>query len=200
MLFSAAAEGLLNRLPRRIFAFVARRRHANFTHIQRLPLGTSHMSDDRCRKFAEATSRDRKVCKVAKALCSPKPSHLAPFLFSMSCPITCNKIKHTCFRRSGRNEQRSTLTPMVEFAVLWLQNRAGAQQSRRVFIVRSCHNHTHTNKYSKSNTILTTPISHPLPAFTCKVCDPFGRSLLQRSLIVVPPVRTLSRAERVLVP
>jgi hypothetical protein len=38
------------------------------------------------------------------------------------------KIKRTCFRLSGRNEQRSTLTPMVAFAVLRLQNPAGAQR------------------------------------------------------------------------
>jgi hypothetical protein len=68
-----------------------------------------------------------KGCKVANARCSPRRDHLAPLFFSMFCKRFSYKINCPCFRRCGRNEQRFTSTSMVEFAVLGLQNPAGAQ-------------------------------------------------------------------------
>jgi hypothetical protein len=64
---------------------------------------------------------------LANARCSPKRDHLAPILFCQLPQIFYYRINCTCFRRSGPNEQRSTLTLMVELAVLGLQNPAGAQ-------------------------------------------------------------------------
>ena len=58
-----------------------------------------------------------KGCKVANARCSPKRGPLAPILFSMLFQCIYYKINCTCFRLCCRNEQRSTSTPMVEFAV-----------------------------------------------------------------------------------
>jgi hypothetical protein len=68
----------------------------------------------------DSTGVEREIekgCKVANARCSPRRNHLAPILFWKLPQIFSYKIGCTCFCRSGRNEQRSTLTPIVEFAV-----------------------------------------------------------------------------------
>jgi hypothetical protein len=69
-----------------------------------------------------------KGCKVANARCSPRRDHLAPILFPQFPQIFSYKINCSFSRHCGRNELRSTMTPMVEFAVLGLQNPAGAQR------------------------------------------------------------------------
>jgi hypothetical protein len=90
-----------------------------------------------------------KGCKVANARCSSRRDHLAPFFFSMFCIRIFYKINCTCFRRSDRNEQRSTLTPMVEFAVFTAIGLFGLSR----FCCWACPFHTHTKFQSHTNQI-----------------------------------------------
>jgi hypothetical protein len=55
----------------------------------------------------------------------PFPEHFQNFLQKH---FVQNELYSTCFRFCGRNRQRCTSTPMVEFDVLRRQNPAGAQR------------------------------------------------------------------------
>jgi hypothetical protein len=129
-----------------------------------------------------------KGCKVTNARCSPKRDHLAPILLRKLPQIISYKINCSCFRLFGRKEQRFTLTSMVEFAVLGLQNPAGAKRPVTFSLfgrVRNLHanfstgNSTKSFQRHESSEVIHPPPSPLIPLPTKPYLQgtrPFGRS------------------------
>jgi hypothetical protein len=122
---------------------------------------------------SEGVEREiEKGCKVANARCSPKRDHLAPTFSHIFCKLFYYKINCSFFRLCGRNEQRSTLTSMVEFAVSGLQNPAGAYSPDAFLLLGRV-----TPMHIQSRTVKPIQVKLPPPCQPyLQGTRPFGRS------------------------